>query len=140
MKHRLDTVVAWRERQEETARRQWGDAVKVVTSAEDRLRQARDAATKDNRVRGSAMEWELFEADRAAALKKVRSAEATLASAKRSEAESKVKHLDSHRKAEVIRRVTEARKAEISRDEAKKDQKADDAFASAAISRMRRAQ
>jgi flagellar biosynthesis chaperone FliJ len=140
MKHRLDTVVAWRERQEENARRQWGDAVKGVTSAESQLRQARDAAAVDQRVRGSAMEWELFEADRATALKKVRAAEATLASAKRSERETQGKHLDSHRKAEAVRRVADSRKSELQLEANKKEQKAADAFASASMLRLRRAQ
>lgn len=139
MKHRLDAVVAWRDQQEENARRQWGDAVKGVTSAESKLRQARDAASIDKRVRGSAMEWELFEADRAAALKKVRAAEATLASARRSETERHTTHLDSYRKAETIRRVAGARKEELRLELDKKEQKASDAFAASAV-RMRRAQ
>ncbi len=137
MKHRLDTVVAWRDRQEENARRQWGDAVKGVTSAEGLLRQARDAASLDKRVRGSAIEWELFEADRAAALKKVRAAEATLASATRSENERHTAHVETHRKAQTVRRVADARKEELRAELDKREQKTEDAFAAV---RMRRAQ
>jgi flagellar export protein FliJ len=112
-KTRLDPVIKIEEKNEERRLNEMAAAARKVKTAEDALSGARHAARTDSRRSASAMDWLLAENAHTRALQDVRSAEHAVKSASAAEGASRVLYTAAHAKAESLRRVAEARIAEI---------------------------
>lgn len=110
---RLDAVVKLREKDEERARLELAEAQRQAAAAERAAAAARDRAKQDLRARGSAAEWELTELGHFRALRDAAVAERTAQAASQKVVASRQSWGTAYKKAESMRRVADARRAEI---------------------------
>lgn len=129
-KLRLDTVVRLREREEEQAREALGAAVRATAAAEAALAEATQRARRDGRGAAPVEAWALEEAAHERALQDVKRCTARLDAARAAERQAREAQVEAYRRAEVVRRVAEARRRELNEAELRAENKAMDEFAS----------
>ncbi len=129
-KLRLDAVVTLREREEQKAREALGLAVQATTAAQEALAAAEARARHDGRGRGPVEQWLVEEAARERALLEVKACRERLEAARKAETDARAKQVEAYQRAEVVRRVATARRAELDAADAKAENKAMDEFAS----------
>lgn len=128
-KTRLDAWVRLRERAEDDAKLALARARKEAKTAEEALHRAQSEARVDARARGDAAQWQVVENARVRALASVKRAEEGLAKAREREAAVRKAFEHAHRQAEAVRRVSEAKRQEMSREEGRKERKSFDELA-----------
>ena len=130
VKTRLDRVVGLREQQEEETLAALGRAQRAEVDAGERLAEARERASADERRAGDAVLWALDDGARRRALQAVRFAEAAVEEALRAVAAAKARWTTAHQETEAARRGAERKRAEFRADEARKERKDADEVAS----------
>jgi flagellar export protein FliJ len=113
---RLDVVVKVKERAEEKAGLELARAETAVRTAKDKLELASERAAQDHRGRGDVSQWELSEAAHHRALLDKSKAQKELESTQKAAVVVRAHYVGAHRAAEVVRRVADARREEISRE------------------------
>lgn len=125
---RLDVVVQVKERDEEKAGVSLAKAESVVTTARLKLELARQAAANDTRTRSDISMWEMSELAHQRALTDAHKAQKELENAQKSAAQFRASYLNAHRTAEVVRRVADSRRDELSKEFTRaEDKQADEA-------------
>jgi len=114
---RLDTVVRLRERDEEKAGQAVAKAESAVRAAAEKRDEARARQMKDSRQREDVSHWEALELARHRALSDEKKAEKELEQARRSAGQVRAVYVSAHQRAEVVRRVADARREEATREE-----------------------
>jgi hypothetical protein len=130
IRHRLDVVVQLRERAEKQALEELGGAVQHTHQCLEALEQAQLRARMDGRGPGTVEQWLLDEVAHRRAVEEVERCTEQLEIARRAEAASRALHLDAYKAAEVIRRLAETRKRELTEAAEKKEAKTLDEIAS----------
>lgn len=130
MRTRLDAVVQVRERDEEKALRQVVDAEHRARLALERAEALLSAAQADQRRAGDAATWEMTEAAHARALSDARRAQKDAERVQAEVAKVRVVYTSAHQRAEVVRRVADARRDEHRKDLERTEDKALDEVAS----------
>jgi flagellar protein FliJ len=120
---RLDVVVKLREKDEERARVELAEAQRAAAAAERAAAAAKAAAKVDLRGRGSAAQWELTEIGHFAALRAAAIAEKTAVAATEKVATTRNNWGTAYKRAESMRRVADARRAEIIAEQDSKERK-----------------
>jgi flagellar biosynthesis chaperone FliJ len=110
---RLDPVIKLEESTEQRRLLELAEAGRVVSSAREALSGAEIAARTDHRRTSSALDWQLAELAHTRTLHEVRSAEHAVKSATEAAGASRALYAKAHSKAEALRRVADARAAEI---------------------------
>lgn len=127
---RLDTVVRLREREEEKAAQAVAKAESAVRVAADRRDEARARQMRDLRARQDVAHWETSELAHHRALVDEKKAEKELEQARRSAGQVRATYTSVHQRAEVVRRVSDARRLEAVREENRVEAKQLDEVAS----------
>jgi flagellar protein FliJ len=122
-KTRLDRLVQLRERGEDTALENLAHARSSLGRAAERLAGLRQDARSDGRRRGAAELWVVEESAHVRALHAVRAAERDLALAVKREQAARSGYTSAHRTAEVVRRAQGKKRAEISEERERRDQR-----------------
>ena len=120
---RLDAVVKLREKDEERARLELAEAQRAAATAERAAAAAKANAKVDLRGRGSAADWELTEIGHFAALRAAAVAERTAHAATEKVAATRNNWGTAYKRAESMRRVADARRAEIVAEQESKERK-----------------
>jgi len=128
-KTRLDRLVNFRERSEESALQSLALAQSSRDLAARTLAGFRRQAREDEREKGAAELWMLEEVAHLRALRQVARAETDLAAALRKEQSARAGYTAAHRKAEVARKVQDKKRAEIVAEREKRERKALDELA-----------
>jgi flagellar FliJ protein len=128
-KTRLDRLVTFRERSEETALQTLARAQGSRDQAARTLAGLRRQAREDEREKGSAELWVLEEVAHLRALRQVAHAETDLAAAMRKEQSARAGYTAAHRKAEVARKVQDKKRVEIVTERERRERKALDELA-----------
>ena len=110
---RLDKVVQIRKRTEDDALTGLVRARAMVEGARDRLAQAVEATRRDARVAGPVELWHLDEMAHRRALQAVRSAESEVKEAARGEASARDGYVAARQDKEIVCRVQERRRSEL---------------------------
>jgi flagellar export protein FliJ len=113
---RLDTVVKLKERDEDRARRELADAQSTAAAAARALSEAQTRARGEGRQRGTAAEWLLADSAHVRALQEVRKAETVVRAADEKVGASRLRFVGARNTAEAMRRVADARRAEVVRE------------------------
>jgi flagellar export protein FliJ len=129
---RLDVVVQVKERAEEKAGVSLAKAESVVTTAKQKLELARQAASNDTRTRSDISLWEMTELAHQRALTDAQKAQKELETAQKSAAQFRASYLNAHRNAEVVRRVADSRRDELTKEMTRAEDKQADEAASLA--------
>ena len=108
-KQPLHSIVKLREQVEDRARLRLGDAQRRTVEAELELVGARDRTRRDERRRGSAVDWEVAETAQVAALRDVRQAEDVARTAADALAQMRAQFVDARARAEAMRRLSQLR-------------------------------
>ncbi|MFT3709068.1 MAG: flagellar FliJ family protein [Archangium sp.] len=127
---RLDVVVQVKERVEEKAGLALAKAETAVRSAQDRLEVAKQNAKADHRARGDVSQWEMQELAHRRALSDVSKANKEVESLKKSAETVRAHFVNANRAAEVVRRVADARRDELMKEQARNEDKQLDEAAS----------
>jgi flagellar protein FliJ len=128
-KTRLDRLVNVRERSEENALVDLGQAQTGRDLAARRLAGLRQQARADERGPGMAQLWVLEEFAHLQALRQVQRAETDLASALRREQSARIGYTSAHKNAEVARRAQDKKRVELSAEQDRRERKALDEMA-----------
>jgi len=128
-KTRLDRLVHFRERSEETALQDLAQAQSRRDLAARTLAGLRLRARADERAPGAAELWVLEEVAHLRALRQVQRAEGELAAALRKEQVARAGYGVAHRNAEVVRKAQEKKRAEILAERERRERKALDELA-----------
>jgi flagellar protein FliJ len=110
---RLDVVVKLRERDEERTRTLLADSERAAKLAAEQAAAAREKARQDGRKSGSAAEWMLLDAAHGRARLEAANAEHAAGAADAQLAASREQYSTAYQRAETVRRIAEARRAEI---------------------------
>jgi flagellar export protein FliJ len=127
---RLDVVVQVKERAEEKAGLALAKAETAVRTAQDRLEAARLSARVDHRARGDVSQWEMQELAHRRALADVSKASKEVDSLKKSAETVRAHFVNANRAAEVVRRVADSRRDELTKEAARHEDKQLDEAAS----------
>jgi flagellar export protein FliJ len=127
---RLDVVVQVKERAEEKAGLALAKAETAVRTAQDRLEAARLSARVDHRARGDVSQWEMQELAHRRALADVSKASKEVDSLKKSAETVRAHFVNANRAAEVVRRVADSRRDELTKEAARNEDKQLDEAAS----------
>lgn len=128
-KTRLDRLVNFRERSEESALQTLARAQSSRDVAAHNLAGLRSRAREDEREKGAAELWVLEEVAHLRALRQVQRAESDLAAALRKEQTARAGYTAAHRHAEVARKAQDKKRAEITAEREKRERKALDELA-----------
>lgn len=120
---RLDAVVKLREKDEEKVRIELAEAQRAATAAQTAAAAARARARADERGGGMAALWDLAEHAHFRALREAAHAEKLAAAAGERLTTTRQKYATAYKKAETIRRVANARRAEIVAEADSKERK-----------------
>jgi flagellar biosynthesis chaperone FliJ len=113
---RLDVVVAVREREEDTAKRDVAEAEALAKAATQKAALAKQTALKDHRVRADVSTWEVNELAHHRALADARKAERDAEASQKHVEQVRVKLTSAHQRAEAVRRAADGRRTEIIRE------------------------
>jgi len=113
---RLDTVVKVKEREEARAAQEVAHAEATVRTAQDRLAEATERAQADFRARHDVAHWETQELAQHRALAEARKAQREVEQARLKAQEVRAVYTHAHQSAEVVRRVSDARRDEARRE------------------------
>jgi flagellar export protein FliJ len=127
---RLDTVVEVKERVEEKAGQALARAESAVTTAKEKVEEARRAASKDFRVRSDISQWEITELAHHRAIADSKKAQKDLEALQQSAQAVRTAYVGAHQSAEVVRRVATSRREEAMRELNRVEDKALDEAAS----------
>lgn len=128
-KTRLDRLVTFRERSEESALENLARAQSSRDLAARTLAGLRQRARSDAREKGTAELWVLEEVAHFRTLRQVQRAESDLASALRKEQSARAGYDAAYRKAEAARKAQDKKRAEILDDRERRERKAFDELA-----------
>ncbi|BDG08003.1 flagellar export protein FliJ [Anaeromyxobacter paludicola] len=128
-KTRLDKLVKLRDRSEETALAHLARAQASLSRARENLEGALTRARSDERSAGQAALWMLVEAAHTRDLHGVRIAEQAVASAADGEARARASYGDARQQAEVVRRIADRKRAELVKEEERRERKVLDELA-----------
>jgi flagellar biosynthesis chaperone FliJ len=120
---RLDAVVKLREKDEERVRVELAEAQRAATAAERAATTARLRAREDERGRGMAAEWDLADHAHFRALREAVVAERAHHTACERLTTTRQKYATAYKRAETIRRVADARRADIVAEADSKERK-----------------
>ena len=120
---RLDVVVKLRERDEERTRTLLADSERAAKQAALQAAAAREKARQDGRKSGSAAEWMLLDAAHGRARQEAANAEQAAGAAEAQLAASREQYSTAYQRAETVRRIADARRAEIIAAEALRERK-----------------
>lgn len=126
---RLDAVVSLRERDEDKARREMGEAQLQAKAAAEALEAAEAHARHDARKKGRAVDWELAEVAHVRALIDHRVAERAVTGATEKLGSTRKRYVGAHAKADALRRIVDARRVDQDREAATAEQKSLDEIA-----------
>jgi flagellar export protein FliJ len=115
-KTRLDSVVDVRERDEDKAMRELGRAQTALKAAQQRSEEARRRAMSDHRARHDVAHWEMMEVAHHRALSDARRAEREVEVLNQSTTKVREQYVVAYQRAEVVRRVADARRTEAQRE------------------------
>jgi flagellar export protein FliJ len=130
LKTRLDTVVQVKELAEDRAVEVLGRAESAVATARQRVAEAKAAAAKDHRARADISQWEVTELAHHRAVTDAKKAENTLATLQKSAQVARQQYVKAHQSAEVVRRVADTRREELTQAMNRAEDKALDEAAS----------
>ncbi len=128
-KTRLDRLVNFRERSEESAMQSLARAQSSRDLAARTLAGLRRQAREDEREKGAAELWVLEEVAHLRTLHQVQRAENELASAMRKEQTARAGYTAAHRNAEVARKAQDKKRSEITAEREQRERKALDELA-----------
>lgn len=127
---RLDVVVKVKERAEEKAGLALAKAETAVRSAQDRLEVAKARTTHDGRARADVSQWAVQELAHHRALLDANKAKQEVDQLKKAAETSRAHFVTANRAAEVVRRVADARRDELTKEAARNEDKQLDEAAS----------
>lgn len=132
---RLDPVIRLRERAEEKAERELGQANQRVTDAETHAKEMAERARKEERKAGDAAHWELAEVGHIRARQQAQLAKEEVIKRQREAKVAKDAHAQAHLETEIVRRVAETRRDEMKAEALKKENRGFDELATIRFSR-----
>lgn len=127
---RLDVVVKVKERAEEKAGQALARAETAVRSAQERLEVAQRRTSQDHRARADVSQWAVQELAQNRALADAHKAKHELEQLQKSAQTVRAHYVNANRAAEVVRRVADARRDELTREAARNEDKQLDEAAS----------
>lgn len=122
-------MVKLREKDEERARLDLADAHRQTRAADEASRSAAERARRDERQRGPALDWEIADRAQISALRDARQAEQAAAAAAQHLARKLADFVGVHGRTEALRRVVQARTAELASEAEAKERRALDEIA-----------
>jgi flagellar export protein FliJ len=120
---RLDAVVKLREKDEEKVRIELGEAQRAAAAAQTAAAAARARARADERGGGMAALWDMAEHAHFRALREAAQADRLAHAAGERLITTRQKYATAYKRAEIIRRVADARRAEIVAEADSKERK-----------------
>ncbi|MBX7114000.1 MAG: flagellar FliJ family protein [Myxococcaceae bacterium] len=127
---RLDAVVRIRERQEERAEKALAAANSHAVKTEERATALRQVAARDHRQGSSASHWDIVERAHTRALSEARAADKAVEAAKKNVVAAQGVQQHAYKQAEVVRHAVQAKRAEMTREAARKETRELDEIAS----------
>jgi flagellar biosynthesis chaperone FliJ len=122
-KMRLDAVVMLRERAEDKARLELAEAQTKAMAASQALQAAAARIRRDERKSGRAVDWDVAESAHARVLVEHRIAEREATDATQKLGSTRELYVGARAKAEALRRIVDARRVELVREEDSAEQK-----------------
>src|SRR6266567_375459 len=122
-KTRLDKLVKLRDQSEDTALTHLARAQVNLGRARENLEGALARARSDQRSAGQAALWMLVESAHLRELQGVRAANQAVSTASEGEARARAGYTDARQQAEVMRRIADRKRAELVKEEDKRERK-----------------
>ncbi len=120
---RLDVVIKLRERDEERTRLHLAESERALKAAAAEAAAAHERTRTDGRRSGSAAEWMLLDAAHGRAREDAANADQAVAAADKKLSASRNQYKSAYQRAETIRRIADARRAEIIAEAETKERK-----------------